>query len=204
MRKQLTLVLAAGVRRNVTARTLAITLALTVGLAACSGGSSTQPSIASLASTAPSAPASSDSSSIADSQQALLDWAQCMREQGFDVKDPQFGSDGLPIFGSLFAGVDTGSAEFTAAQDTCSHFRQGVSFITDPAQKTEMAARQLAFAQCMRAHGIDIPDPDPNATGPGSRGLFGGTNVDVNSPAYQAAYQACQSTLTTPSATAAP
>lgn len=195
----------AGGTQGASIRTVVITVAFSLLVTACSSGSSAEPSIASLASLAspaPSASSASGGSSIADSQQALLDYAQCMREQGIDLPDPQFGSDGRPVYGSLFAGVDTTSSEYTAAQATCSQFLAGVSFISDPAQKTAQQARVLAFAQCMRANGIDIPDPQPNgAGGPGSGGLFGTSDVDVNTAAYQAAYQACVPAL---SATAAP
>lgn len=188
-------------------RTLAVAVALTVGLAACSSGSSAGPSIASLASPAANASASTGGSSIASSQQALLDYAQCMREQGVDMPDPRFGADGRPVFGSLFAGLDTSSPEYQAAYQSCSQYLQGVSFVSDPAQRAEQQARLLAFTQCMRADGIDIPDPQPNpAAGPGG-GLFGGSDVDVTSPEYQAAYQACAPLLSgtpTSSATAAP
>jgi hypothetical protein len=60
-------------------------------------------------------------------------------------------------------------------------------------------ASTLAYARCMRAHGIaDFPDPDAN----GNLGLNGqpGSDLDPNNPAYKAANNACKSLLPAPQA----
>jgi hypothetical protein len=50
-------------------------------------------------------------------------------------------------------------------------------------------ARALAYATCMRSHGVpDFPDPNP----PGSGGLFSLGRIDQNSPQYQSANTTCQ------------
>jgi hypothetical protein len=51
----------------------------------------------------------------------------------------------------------------------------------DPKQLDEMRAQ----AKCMREHGIDMPDPDPNNPYP----AFGGANVDQE--AMQKAFEEC-------------
>ena len=65
---------------------------------------------------------------------------------------------------------------------------------SDPPSTTSAAAAdaaRLKFAQCMRQHGVDMPDP---GTGPPAKGerrqLF-----DRNDPTVQAAMKACQSQL---------
>jgi hypothetical protein len=46
----------------------------------------------------------------------------------------------------------------------------------------------LEFSQCIRAHGVtDFPDP-----GPGGGITFNGSDVNISSPAFQAAQRACQ------------
>jgi hypothetical protein len=60
-------------------------------------------------------------------------------------------------------------------------------------------ASTLAYARCMRAHGIsDFPDPDAH----GNLGLNGqpGSDLDPNNPAYKAANSACKSLLPAPQA----
>ena len=48
----------------------------------------------------------------------------------------------------------------------------------------------LAWAKCMREHGVDMPDPD--FSDGGGRFGFGGTNVDPQSSTFQKAQEACQ------------
>jgi hypothetical protein len=50
----------------------------------------------------------------------------------------------------------------------------------------------LIYAKCMRAHGVsNTPDPDSR----GHLDIGPGTDVDVNSPRFQAAYRVCKSKL---------
>ena len=64
---------------------------------------------------------------------------------------------------------------------------------------TSTPASPLAFAQCMRNHGIhDFPDPDSR----GNFDLAGGTDLNSSNPTYQAATQACSSLGTAGKATA--
>jgi len=59
-------------------------------------------------------------------------------------------------------------------------------------------AKDEAYAECMRTHGIgDFPDPSPGPNGgAGFRIKAGpGSDLDPNSPTYQAADKACESLL---------
>jgi hypothetical protein len=47
----------------------------------------------------------------------------------------------------------------------------------------------LAFARCMRQHGIDVPDPSPNG------GVLIPNTANPNDPKFKAAQQACQQNL---------
>jgi hypothetical protein len=51
----------------------------------------------------------------------------------------------------------------------------------------------LAFARCMRQHGINVPDPNPNGGGIVVKGGPGTLNPD--DPKFKAAQQACQKLL---------
>ena len=55
----------------------------------------------------------------------------------------------------------------------------------------------LAYTECMREEGIDLPDPDFSGElgeGGGS-GFLGGSDIDPNDPDFQAAQEKCQSNL---------
>ena len=81
------------------------------------------------------------------------------------------------------AGSGTGATTTTAA----SAANQGMPTLT-PAQR----AAQLAYAECMRAHGVsDFPDPDSQ----GRIRIHGGQGSDLNpdNPTFKNAQKACQS-----------
>jgi hypothetical protein len=127
-------------------------------------------------------------------QETILAFAACMRENGVDMDDPQFG-----VGGALFGGgdgdgpgFDPQSPTFQAAFESCGSLLAALQPDLDPAQQAEQAERQLALAECMRGHDIDFPDPDPDG-GFGFRAGAGG--LDFQDPDFQDAFQACQQEL---------
>jgi hypothetical protein len=129
---------------------LVIALSAVLGLTAC-GGEDTGDGVASAGGGAGGASASPSQS--LDPQQAQLKFSQCMRENGVDMPDPD-GSGRVQIKGKP---GDEGKMQ--AAMKKCEHFMQGAiaKRLDDPAVRDQM----LKFAQCMREHGVDIPDPQP-------------------------------------------
>ncbi len=68
-----------------------------------------------------------------------------------------------------------------------------------PAQRAARTAELVKYAQCMRSHGVNIPDPTTSGGGPGGGGFGfgaqGGTNFRalLNTPAFKTANTACAS-----------
>jgi hypothetical protein len=61
------------------------------------------------------------------------------------------------------------------------------------AQQRQMKARALAFAACMRSHGVPgYPDPTFSPGGGISQSLSRANGVNSNSPTVKAAQQTCQ------------
>jgi hypothetical protein len=153
--------------------------ALAAGLAACgSSGSSS----------------GTTNSSTGAQFQARLNLAKCFRSHGINVPDPTSGG-GPAAGGGLFRTLRNYSqAQVTAARQACQkYFAQAFPQLNlSPAQRAQAQQQLVKFAQCMRSHGIDIPDPTTNGSGGfGFRRAFG--SVDRNSPAFQAASKACAS-----------
>lgn len=71
------------------------------------------------------------------------------------------------------------------------------SSTTEPSEDPEEAL--LAYTQCMREEGIDLPDPDftpaPEGEEGGGRFEFGLGGADPNDPDFQAAQEKCQPNL---------
>jgi hypothetical protein len=61
-----------------------------------------------------------------------------------------------------------------------------------PARVLQYRSTMLKYAGCMRAHAVsNMPDPDSR----GHLNIGPGTDVDVNSPRFQTAFQVCKSKL---------
>jgi hypothetical protein len=88
--------------------------------------------------------------------------------------------------------LDPGNPAYQAARRACQPLWPHAS--QDPAQSAQAATNSLRFARCMRGHAItNFPDPNPHG-GPSGHGGFDlrGLGIDMHSPQFQAATQACQ------------
>jgi hypothetical protein len=163
-------------------------LALMLVVAACGGGGNQNDGVASLSGSNKATTTTAAPLSKQDAQQAALAFARCMRQHGIDMPDPQFSGD--KITQGLNAGPGSKGPDdpkFKAAQQACNKYlpNGGQPIKPDPQQQQQM----LAFARCMRQHGIDMPDPDPNG---GAIIINGDKGVGPDDPKFKAAQQACQ------------
>lgn len=133
----------------------------------------------------------------ADAEEAILAFAQCMRDNGVsDFPDPELDANGnLRFFGGGppdDLGVDEGTLE--AAFDECSLLIEGIIQNFRDVDASELEDTFLEFAGCMREQGIEMPDPDfSQGFGPGAggrAGIFG--DLDPQDPEFQAAAEECQ------------
>jgi hypothetical protein len=124
-----------------------------------------------------------------DQEQAMLDFAQCIRDNGVpNFPDPKANADGTFSFQRPTGRVDQAAVE--RAQQTCQPLLEGTGLGIAPDQdQSELEDALLEFAECMRANGVDMPDPDLSGGGNPFQG------VDPNSPNFQAAFGSCQSVL---------
>lgn len=125
-----------------------------------------------------------DATEAASREDAMLEFAECMRENGVPMEDPAPGEPGLMINGE---GVDPETVQ--AAQEECQHLIEaalpGEGEMEMPQEDREAL---LAQAQCMREHGWDVPDPQFDG-GRVTQRLEGG--VDPGDPEFQADQEEC-------------
>jgi hypothetical protein len=169
------------------ATVMAVVLAFT--LAACGGND--DDGVASLGDDA--AEASASASPSVDPEEALQRFAECMREHGVeDFPDPQIGDDGgiqiqAPAGGPGDADRETLDAAMEACQDL---LPQDLGPGGEGPSAEDQAALEdalLAYAQCMREHGIDFPDPEFSDGGVTQRG----GDFDPSDPDFQEADEEC-------------
>jgi hypothetical protein len=131
------------------------------------------------------------------SQQAFnnsaVKFSQCMREHGISNFPDPTAQGNLQLKAGPGTGIDPQSAQFKAAQQACQKYspKNGATFDRAKAQQMEQAA--LKFAQCMRAHGVNFPDPQ--FRNGGAQVTFGGPGINPNDPKFKAAQQACSKDL---------
>jgi hypothetical protein len=123
-----------------------------------------------------------------DPQQAALDFARCMRAHGIEMPDPEVDDQGrIKVrIGAGGAGRRPDPKKLEAAQKACGGLLGGGDGgrQLDPAERDAM----VAFARCMREHGIDMPDP----TGDGlTVRRDKGRGPDPDSEEFKAAERAC-------------
>src|SRR6266487_4400358 len=86
-------------------------------------------------------------------------FSQCMRENGIkDFPDPD-SQGGIRINANSTSDLNPNNPQFKTAQKACQKYQPRASGSFDRANVQKMQAAALKYAQCMRAHGIDFPDP---------------------------------------------
>ncbi len=169
------------------ATALLVTLVASVALAACGG----------------STPSRSSADSIA---KAGLEFAACVRAHGVpDFPDPNASSDGTQTSGGQTdatpAPTLTESAQVVQkAEDECQKYAEAAQGpAVSSGQLAKLKAGALAYAKCVRAHGVpNFPDPTVD-TGPGGHGAgitppFGTgarAREEAQSPVLQTAIKTC-------------
>jgi hypothetical protein len=175
---------------------IALVGALSVSLVACGGGNGGD-GVATLGDG--DAVASASASPSVDPEDALAEFAECMRENGVeDFEDPQVDSDGR-----IEIGVGSGDGPLSnedaetidAAMEACQDLLPRGD---GPAQISEedQAALQDAlveYAECMREHGIDMPDPEFAGDGGFLQQI--GEGIDPGSEEFQEADEVCRPAL---------
>ena len=173
--------------------TAAVLLVAACGSAA--GGPAASDGVASVDDASADPGASSSPNASKDPEEALLAFTRCMREHGIDMPDPQQAGDGGGMVLELGEGEEPPfeDEDFQKADEACRHHLEGAGL--GPAGGGELPPEaeeaMLAFARCMREHGIDMPDPQ----GGGLIQRPGDAGFDPRSEEFQKAEEACREHL---------
>jgi hypothetical protein len=132
-------------------------LAFSLLAAACSGGDESGPQVASLDDT------ETDTTLAApelDQEETLLEFSECMRDQGVEFPDPTVDADGNLNFG--FGEMNPNEIDREAlidAGENCRDLLEGVALGFSQIDTSTFDDLFLEYAACMRDQGFDdIPD----------------------------------------------
>ncbi|MEV4554219.1 hypothetical protein [Nonomuraea wenchangensis] len=141
---------------------------LLAGVAACGGG--------------PAAPGP------AGTQGDGVRYAQCMREHGVEMDDPG-------VEGRIHLKVPSGGkAALEKAQEACKKYAPVTTGKAAGEVPAADQAKFIAYAKCMREHGVDMPDPKFEG-GQAQLGLSGQKGITPDSPVMKNADKACRPLL---------
>ena len=167
---------------------IALVGALALGVSACGSSSSTTTNSS-------AAGSGSSAASSGTTYQARLNLAKCLRSHGLNVPDPSPNGGVAGGGGGIFRAIRS-QPNFQSALQACSQYtRQAFPRLNlSPAQRAQFQQDIVKFAECMRAHNINVPDP--STQGAGGFGIFFQIPPsERNSPAFQSALQTCRSNL---------
>lgn len=159
-----------------------LALVASVVLTGCTAGEEAPP-VASGGGAQPQAGSSSAAPENLGPDEKGVKFAQCLRENGLDVPDPEPGK-GVQL--RIGPGSGMSREEVDKAMEACRQYSpQG-----DGAPNPEQEERGREFAACMRRNGVEkFPDPKP-----GQRGIMIDREAGSD-PDLEKAQQACQPVL---------
>ncbi|MEO3875055.1 hypothetical protein ABGB18_40230 [Nonomuraea sp. B12E4] len=159
-------------------RTLIATALIASFAAAGCGSAPGGTEVASVARTTAAAASASPTATV-DQEEQGRKFAQCMREHGIPMEDP--GPDGGGGLKSLGGKIDKKALQ--VATGACRDFAP--SKIREPSSRNVDQIRVLA--QCLREHGVNMPDPNPDGSFPS--GTMG--SIQRDGAKFQEALKAC-------------
>jgi len=119
-----------------------------------------------------------------DPEERQRKFTQCLRDHGVNVDDAEAGGGGIRISASGGEGP-----KVDVIKECEQYLPEGKMTEMDPATKEKFRD----FAQCMREHGIDMPDPEEG--GGALRKGDGPGRFNPDDPTFKAAEEACKDKL---------
>jgi hypothetical protein len=162
---------------------LVLGLLLALGAAGC-GGADAGDGVATAGGGGDGTASASATPAPMSDEERQVKFAQCMRDKGIDMPDPEIDSGRVRIQ----APDSVDPAKMQAAMEKCKQYlpNGGQPKKADPATIEQMRK----FAQCMRENGV--PDfPDPGADGGIRIQVNPGSKMNPNDPTFKAAQEAC-------------
>lgn len=120
-------------------------------------------------------------------------YATCMRNHGVtNFPDPVISTSANSVSVKIAVPASVGkSPAFQTAQTACQGILAALGN-ANPAEQRQHAQDLLAFARCLRAHGL-TNFPDPNAQGKLTLAMINAAGIDLHQPGVLTAASACVS-----------
>jgi ASC-1-like (ASCH) protein len=161
---------------------LACMAVISLGLTACGSESNDVPSLA-------ATPTPSTADEILDNEALMMEFAECLRNEGLEVIDPVVDSGGNIEKPEAVDGANISKEEWIAAYEVCGEIIENITFEKEEVDRSEQVDQYLALAACMREEGFDIEDPTAETLDTWMADLK--NTFDWDDPDAQAVFETC-------------
>jgi hypothetical protein len=158
---------------------LAIMISL---LVACSSTANDVPTLG-------ATPTAIDELAELDNEAKVMAFAQCMRDEGFELKDPTVDADGNVQIPEPIEGVSYTRAEIRVGYEVCGVHLEGITFGRQREITSEMVDQLVELASCLRDKGYEVDDPTAETLQAWRANLR--VDFDFNDPEAMEAFQEC-------------
>ena len=150
---------------------------------------------------APTAASISQAAITKTDEDLTSEFAACLRNQGFDVPDPEVTADGSVDLRAFFTKLNQDpnfnrqNPETREALSECRGLLADASFAQPRSSEDEIELQDqiLSFAACLRDQGVAVADPDFSQSTRGAlRTIFAGQEIDREDPDVAEAIAECR------------
>lgn len=153
-----------------------------LGLTACGSDSYDVPSLA-------ATPTPGAANEILDVEAKMMEFTECLRNEGLEIIDPVVDSDGNVLKPELVEGANVTKEEWIAAYEVCGEIIENVTFEKEEVDRSEQVDQYVELAACLRDEGIEVEDPTAETLDIWMTGFK--TMIDWDDPDAQAALETC-------------
>jgi len=161
---------------------IAMIVAICMTTAACGSDSNDVPSLS-----ATPTPGAADE--ILDIEAKMMEFTECLRNEGLEVLDPVVDSDGFIQKPDYAEGFEPTKEESMAAFDVCSEIIENITFEKKEIDRSGQVDQFVELAVCMRQEGFNIEDPTVEALDIWMTDFK--TTIDWDDPETMETYEGC-------------
>jgi len=131
---------------------LILVIAISLVLASCGSASNDVPSLA-------ATPIPDTAGETLDDEALMMEFAECLRDEGLEVTDPTVDSDGNIQMPELVEGATATKEEWIAAYEVCGEIIENITFEEKEVDRSAQLDQYIELAACMSEAGFDIEEP---------------------------------------------
>jgi hypothetical protein len=156
--------------------------AIGLALAACGSDSNDVPSLA-------ATPTRGPADEVLDVEARMMEFAECLRNEGMEIIDPMVDSDGNIQMPQLVEGATASKEEWVAVYEVCGEIIENITFERKEVDRSEQVDQYVELAACLRDEGFEVEDPTAETLDIWMTDFK--NMIDWNDPDVEAAFDEC-------------